>query len=90
MSGSIVPGPSATGIRRGARLRFWLLMAVGTICVRGNIGMPGPGGRRRGPIRCKECPELALEQVNGSYRCKNGHRFYPNRGKGRKKGKDQR
>lgn len=73
MSGSITPGPSAGGSRRGVRARFWLLVMFSSVWTSGNIGMPGRRRRQGGSIRCKKCPELALRQVDGSYKCRNGH-----------------
>jgi hypothetical protein len=87
MSGSLMPGPSAMSRRRAVRSRLWLLMVVCSIWVRGNYSMPGPGRRGSGPISCEECSKQALEQADGSYKCPNGHRFFPSRAGGRKKGK---
>jgi hypothetical protein len=89
MSGSIMPGPSATGRRRGVQLRFWLLMMISSVWVGGNIGLPGRGRRRYRPIPCQKCSEKALEQTDGSYKCENGHRFFPSlsdkKGKGKRR-----
>ena len=88
MSGYMTPGPSATGRRPGGFLRFWQLMIISSILVgQGPIGLPGIGGRGRGPVPCRKCPEWAVEQADGSYMCKNRHRFRLGR---KKKGKKKR
>jgi len=76
MSGSITPGPSAGGRRRGARLRFWLLIAISSVWV----GLPPWDMQGVGPVgdklaECPECHGQALRMQDGSYLCPNGHRF---------------
>ena len=96
MSGHITPGPSATGRRHGGPSRSWLIVIISSVLVNGGpIGLPGTGGRGGLPRRCRQCTAWALEQPDGSYVCKNGHRFIPKRsvkgksgtGKGKRKGK---
>jgi hypothetical protein len=86
MSGSIMRGPSARGGRRGVLARFWLLMALSCVWTTGNLSMPGRGRRQGGSIKCLKCPKRALRQVDGSYKCPNGHisREKEGKGKGRK------
>jgi hypothetical protein len=87
MSGSITPGPTAGGRRRGGCTRFWLLMTIGC------IWMIGPGDRPPGTGRlsyklvdCRECLRLKITMPNGSKvqarkmkngwcQCRNGHRY---------------
>lgn len=83
MSGSITPGPSAGGGRRGVLARFWLLMALSCVWTNGNIGMPGRKRRQGGSAKCPKCGALALRQVDGSYKCPNGHIFREKVGKGK-------
>lgn len=98
MSGHMTPGPSATGRRRGGLSRSWLIVIISSVLVNGGpIGLPGTGGRGGLPRRCRQCPEWALQQPDGSYVCKNGHRFIPRgsvkgksgAGKGKRRGKKQ-
>lgn len=83
MSGSITLGPSAGGGRCGILARFWLLMALSCVWTSGNIGMPGRKRRQGGSTKCLKCPALALRQVDGSYKCPNGHIFRVKEGKGK-------
>lgn len=85
MSGSITPGPSAGDGRGDAVARFWLLMALYGVWTSGNLGMPG---RKRHLIRstkCEKCSEPALRQLDGSYKCPNGHIFRKGEGKNQKR-----
>jgi hypothetical protein len=83
MLGSAAPCPSAAGSRRGRHLCIWLLLIVGSAWVGSpNIGLAGPEGRGGGPLRCRQCRKWAVEQVDGSYKCKDGHRFFPGQGDG--------
>jgi hypothetical protein len=54
-----------------------LMLSVLTSTFVPPIGMPGPGKRGNGRINCPHCRQRALEQEDGSYKCKNGHRFFP-------------
>jgi hypothetical protein len=86
MSGSMKPGPSARRRRRVVLARFWLLMALSCVWINtGNIGMPGPRRRRGGSTKCPKCPERALRQVDGSYKCPNGHISRKKVGKGKER-----
>lgn len=76
MSGSITPGPSAGSRRRGLHATFWLLMAITSLWVGGNLGPPGWASSGSEIIRCPECNAEALEQKDGSYICDNDHRFF--------------
>jgi hypothetical protein len=87
MSGSITPGPSAGGRRRGVRTRFWLLIAIGWVWVTGGSDRAAGTGRLSLElVDCRECIKLGLKMPDGSpvkamrmkngwYKCKNGHRY---------------
>jgi hypothetical protein len=87
MSGSITPGPSAGGRRRGVRARFWLLMTIGWVWVSGGSDRPAGTGRLSfNFVDCREClklrmtmpdgsPVKAKKMKNGWYQCRNGHRY---------------
>lgn len=87
MAGSITPGTSAGVGRRGVRTRFWLLMAIGLVWVSGGSDRAaGTGPLSYESVICQECRELkktmrngspvrAIKMKDGSYRCRNGHRF---------------
>jgi hypothetical protein len=86
MSGSITPGRSAGGGRMGICARFWLLIAVTSIWVHGNIGPPGQDPASLQLAECPECRDLGWKSEDGSaiqgyrtrdgsYMCENGHRF---------------
>ena len=77
MSSSTAPGLSATGRRRGIRLRFWLLMIISSVwIVQPPIDLAGVGPRDDGPVRCPKCSELAIGYPDGSYICRNKHMSY--------------
>jgi hypothetical protein len=77
MAGSITPGPSAGGRTRRLHARFWLLVAVGSICMRGGYyGMPGWDNSGSGVTRCPKCNAEALEVESGIYVCDNDHQFF--------------
>ena len=84
MSGSITPGPPAGGLRRGALARFWLLIGLSCVWTSGNIGMPGRRRRQGASAKCPRCCALALRQVDGSYKCPNGHIFRKKTGRARR------
>jgi len=92
MAGSIAPGPSA-GVgrrRRGVRTRLWLLMAISWVWVgRGSDRAAGTGPLSYESVICPKCLELnktmrngspvrAIKMKDGSYRCRNRHRFPAN------------
>jgi hypothetical protein len=86
MSGSITPGPSAGGGRLRICARFWLLIAVTSIWVNGNLGPPGQGPGGLLLAECPSCRDLGWKAEDGSpiqgygtedgsYVCENGHTF---------------
>jgi hypothetical protein len=76
------PGPRLAGARslRGTlcNVAAWrLMLSVSTWMFDPTIGMPGSGKRGNGRVECPDCGKPALDQEDGSYKCRNGHRFFP-------------
>jgi hypothetical protein len=68
-------GSSTVSRGRGVSVYICFLMLMGSIWTAGNLGMPGQGDRRGAFVDCEECPEDAVKQPDGYYKCRNGHRF---------------
>jgi hypothetical protein len=90
MSSSMAPGPPVTGARRGLRLRFGLVIAIGFIWVYGpRRGMAGESGRDGGKAQFCECGKPGYMLEDGSYACEDGHVIRKPEKRKKGKGKDR-